>query len=201
MFKADTEMIASLLMGWFRFGKQYHYVAREVGEFASDILASNGRTVVEVEIKVSKSDFRADWKKDKHRIYKKRIHVHTHTYPNGYKIKYDQPIPNQFYFACPGSMKKFAIEQVKTKQPEYGIIILEDSSESTELKKLKVIKRAKFMHRKPPEPKLLERLVARMSSDLANVHLNRRMDKDWLRLAIDNSKAFSQMSDIEKIKK
>lgn len=201
MFEVDTEMIASALLGWLRFGKQYHFVAREAGMFSSDVLATDRKNVIEVEIKVSRSDFKADWKKDKHNHYKKRAHVHTHKYPSGHERRWQQNIPNQFFFACPAHMRDFAVEQVNEHQPEYGVIVLQDNTIEIPnfhmWKRLRMVKRAKFMHKKPPTPGLMLDLAARMSSDLAHIHFNRRMDKDWLKLATDNAKAFSEMVDIE----
>ena len=202
MLEVETEMIASALMGWLRFGKQFHYVAREVGMFSSDVLGASPRTIIEIEIKVSRSDFRADWDKDKHQIYKEQKFEHVHTYPNGTERRWQQWLPNQFYFACPAHMKEFAIEQVKEKAPDYGVIVVEENMMEiptfTQWKTLRTVKRAKFMHKKPPPPGVLTDIVARMSSDLAHMHFHRRMDKDWLRLALDNAKAFSETPDIEK---
>jgi len=201
MFRVDTEMIAAATMGWLRFGKQYHYVAREAGMYSSDVLGTNTKNVIEIEIKVSRSDFKADWKKYKHRDYKKREHIHVHKYPSGHERRWQQHIPNQFYFACPEHMKDFAIEQVKEHQPEYGVIVLRDNT--TEIpnfsmwNRLRVVKKAKFMHRNPPRPGLMSDLAARMSSDLAHIHFQRRMHKDWMNLAYENSKALSHMVDIE----
>lgn len=202
MIQVGTEIIAASLMGWLRFGKQYHYVAREAGMYSCDVLGANTKNVIEVEIKVTRSDFKADWKKYKHQDYKKRKHSHTHTYPSGHQSKWKQHIPNQFYFACPEHMKDFAIEQVKEHGPEYGVIILRDNV--TEIPNylmwqgLKVVKKATFMHRKPPEPGLLTDIAARMSSDLAHIHFQRQMEKSWLQQSIQNSRMFTEALDIEK---
>jgi len=201
MFEVDTEMIASALMGWLRFGKQFHYVAREAGMFSSDVLGTDEKNVIEIEIKVSKSDFKADWKKDKHHHYKKRAHVGTRTYPSGHKRRWHQHIPNQFYFACPSHMKEFALEQVKANAPDYGVLVMEDNRleipQYNMWKRLRVVKRAKFMHRNPPGEGLMKDMVARMSSNIAHMHLQRRLDKDWLKLAQDTAIGFSKMVDIE----
>jgi len=201
MLEVDTEWIAAATMGWLRFGKQFHYVAREAGQFAADVLGTNGKTVVEVEIKMSMSDFKADWKKNKHQHYKERAHVHTHTYPNGEKRRWQQHIPNQFYFAVPIGMKKSALEQINENQPEYGLITMDDNATHIPdfhlWKRLKVVKRAKFLHRKPPKEGLLMDMAARMSSDVCHIHFHRRMHKDWLTMAKDASDNYIASRDIE----
>jgi len=206
MLNVDTELIASAAMGWLRFGKQFSFVAREAGMFSSDVLGSNTQTVTEIEIKVSTSDFRNDWKKHKHEVYKELEHKHTRKWPSGLgETSWLQTIPNQFYFACPAWMKEFAIEQVKEHEPKYGVIVMGDNTTNIHdpylWNRLRVVKRAKFLHREKPSSEMLIRLAARMASDLANLHLIRRMDKDWVKMAMDSSKAFCQQSDIEKKEK
>jgi len=189
-------------MGWLRFGKQFSFVAREVGCFSSDVLGSNTKTVTEVEIKVTKSDFKADWKKPKHDVYKELEHIHTRKWPSGLgETSWAQTIPNQFYFACPEHMKEFAIEQVKANQSDYGVMVLMDNTTAIPnynmWNRLRVVKRAKFLHREKPKPEMLVRLAARMASDLCHIHLQRRMDKDWVKLALEASREYSNQQDIE----
>jgi len=201
MLEVDTEWIAAATMGWLRFGKQFHYVAREVGSFSADVLGTNGKTTVEVEIKMSKADFKADWKKDKHHHYKKRAHTDSHTYPSGHVTRWQQSIPNQFYFAVPISMKEFGLEQINANEPDYGLITMDHNATHIPdfhlWKRLKVAKRAKFLHRKPPSEQMLISMAARMSSDICHIHFHRRMHKDWLTMAKDASDNYIASRDIE----
>lgn len=197
----DTELIASAAMGWLRFGHQFSFVAREAGMFSSDVLGATPTRVTEIEIKVSTSDFKADWKKPKHEKYKNLEHVHTRKYSSG-THSWSQTIPNQFYFACPAWMKEFAIEQVKANAPKYGVMVMGENTTDIHnfylWNRLRVVKRAKFLHREIPRQEMLLKLASRMSSDLANIHLMRRMDKDWVKLAMDSSKAFCEQENIKK---
>lgn len=59
------------LLSYCRFARQYHYVATEVSiaEGLADVLASDGKNLVEYEIKVSIQDLLRDKEKPKHLIY------------------------------------------------------------------------------------------------------------------------------------
>lgn len=199
----DTELIASACMGWLRFGKQFPFVAREAGMFSSDVLGATLSRVVEIEIKVSTADFKADWKKQKHEVYSDLEHVKTRKWPSGLgENSWDQTIPNQFYFAVPSHMKEFAIEQVKANKPEYGVLELRDNTTAVHnysmWNRLRVVKRAKVLHKEKPTMQMLVSMASRMSSDLANTHLMRRMDKDWVKMALESSKAFCEQQDVKK---
>jgi len=88
----------------------------------SDTLVINRNGyAVEMEIKVSRSDFFADFKKKRHKIYGELSHTH---------------IPNKFFYVVPEDLIK--IEEV----PNYaGLIYV------TKNGRLKKIKEAKFLHK------------------------------------------------------
>lgn len=85
----------------------------------------------EVEVKVSLSDFRADFKKKKHEIFK------TGYYTDRDNKKIEKKfIPNRFYYAVPEGL-------VDVKDiPEYAGLITVNEYE------LKIVKRAPFIHRR-----------------------------------------------------
>ena len=68
----NSAQAKSSLMGYLRFKKQMHYVATEVhmpaGSLA-DVVASDGKILVEYEIKISMADLRGDKSKAKHMFY------------------------------------------------------------------------------------------------------------------------------------
>ena len=162
--------------------------------------------MTEVEIKVSKSDLKNDFKKPKHRIYKERIGK-------------EPWIPSKFYFAVPSSLKEFAVAQVVDKP--YGVIEILDNSpcktkkiytrifDTDEYKnsfiaqlhrwhkhiedlvitkdgntytftfnvvstlplfeRVRVVKRAKFLHKNKVNSKVQAICVARLSSEMAGL--------------------------------
>ena len=112
---------------------QYHYINSDhhlfntfIFDFESDFFCiSKSSYVIECEIKVSRSDFFADFKKvDRHRKTK-------------HEILKDKSIifkPNRFYFAVPKDLIK--IEEI----PDYAGLIYIDS-------KAIIIKQAPFLHK------------------------------------------------------
>lgn len=60
------------LLSYCRFARQMHYVATEAsvpGNALADVLASDGKSLIEYEVKVSMADLKGDSKKYKHMIY------------------------------------------------------------------------------------------------------------------------------------
>ena len=86
-------------------------IATEAGRFSSDVLlVSKKDQLIEIEIKTSKADFNADFKKQKHQIYQQTK---------------NQFVPHHFYFAIPANMPKL-VRHVTTKLSgkPYGIILV-----------------------------------------------------------------------------
>ena len=94
----------------------------------------------EFEVKISRSDFKADLKKNKHEIFKTGFVTQTHEH-NGeiiFKQVGKQFIPNRFYYAVPVGL--IAKEEV----PEYAGLITVGNFAN-------IIKRAPFIHRRKLE--------------------------------------------------
>lgn len=115
------------------------------GYYESDVLAiTSSKLVTEVEVKVSLSDFKADFKKTaKHYRLSK-----------GIDDNYGAHIPNRFYFACPSEL--IHIDMIP---PYAGLIyVKEDGS-------VEVIKKAPLLHKNKASDKLytgmLENLTAK----------------------------------------
>lgn len=142
---------------YLRFGGLGCYiVCTEAGEFHSDVFGINNNSSFELEVKISKSDLLNDVKKPKHSIYK------------SLDLKYINNIPNYFYYLIPYSLRIDA-ENVCLGTP-YGII-LSDTDRLVE-GKFSVCKKASPIHAQPPTEELKKTILFRMSSELANYHLN-----------------------------
>lgn len=102
-----SSYIKAVLSGYYRFKGQHKLVVTEAGRYNADLLAIKKGVMTEIEIKTSRSDLKADFKKQKHRIYSERIGK-------------DVWIPSKFYFAVPPELVKFAVSQVIDKP--YGVI-------------------------------------------------------------------------------
>lgn len=115
MSKVTADYIKAVVLGNLRFLKQVKYAATEAGRFNSDVLTINKNArLIEIEVKVTKSDLRNDFKKPKHRVYQQ---------------KPDHPwTPHQFYFAVPDHLVEYAVAQCVGKP--YGVIrVSEDDGE------------------------------------------------------------------------
>jgi hypothetical protein len=106
-----SDYIKACLSAYYRFGKQFHYIATEAGRFNSDFLAVKDNVCTEVEIKVSKADLNNDFKKDKHRMYANA------------KSKY---VPNYFFFAVPEELVEYAVAKCVDKP--YGVLVVKKSA-------------------------------------------------------------------------
>jgi len=111
----NSSEIKTKLLHYWRFTRNgYDYLATEVGKFNSDVLVSNGKEIIECEVKCSRADLRNDFKKTarsgtlKHSVYKK---------PSTY---YSQWLPNRFYFAVGKELGEYALEMVSGTP--YGVI-------------------------------------------------------------------------------
>lgn len=99
-------------MHYLRFKRDYSLIATEVGKkkknFA-DVLATNFKEIVEIEVKISSSDLNNDFKKEKHARYANPRTQYT---------------PNKFYFAVPEHLKDKALDL--TKGTSYGVMIVSE---------------------------------------------------------------------------
>jgi hypothetical protein len=160
--------IVSHVMSWFRFHKQFPYVADELelGRYRSDVIGANKDELIEIEVKVSRSDLAQDFnsKRAKHDVYR-----------SGESCSKRIVVPNRFYFAVPERLKKSALEYLSSKNQDYGLIVMDDTGDINlpPYKLLSLARRAVWLHREPPSAHLLEKIVRRMGSDLASLHMMR----------------------------
>ena len=121
----QSEIIKALLFEYFRFSpKQLHCVSEVICEYFTnktadieDFLAFNETTRICVEVKISKSDFLADFKKLKHKDFAKRY--------------------TKFYFCVTAELKDFALEYLRKNYNNYGLFVYENN-------KIQVVKNAKI---------------------------------------------------------
>jgi len=131
----------------------------EVGRFNADFAYINGGALHEVEIKTSVADFKADFKKRKHKIYEHN----TRTYW----------APNFFYFAVEAQLVP-KIAHLLANYPKYGLIVINASKPVNFYKcSTSVVKRAKPLHGNSISDKVQETFIARMSSEIATFWMNK----------------------------
>jgi hypothetical protein len=182
-----SEQIKTAVLCWLRFGRRYPYVCTEVGRFSADVLGATTKSITEVEVKVSKSDFRADFanKKNKHALYK---NVSPRYRGAGW-------LPNQMYFAVPEAMKDFALEQLAAQNPRYGLMIFKDGL--ADIHALECVKTAQKLHTVAPSPKILENILLRMGSELTNFHIYSHRYNIWLHDMKDEARKLSGAVDVD----
>jgi len=144
-------------MAWLRFVKRFPIVATEVGNWKADVLGLDEKTSTEVEVKVSKSDLKAEFRNKgaKHYVYG---NVGT-----GF-------VPTYFYLFVPEYMREQALEVAGTANPKYGVAIYHPESGNMPGQKTEIARRASKLVERPPSTRLVKAATARMSSELCGLH-------------------------------
>jgi hypothetical protein len=141
------------LISYLRFKRQWPYICTECGcpgDSKADVLASDGKSLMEFEVKISIADVRKDFEKvRKHELYKEA----------------KPGTPNTLTYVVHESIAEKATEILPA---EYGVISFRNFRFNT----IKVIRKAKKLHDKPVTPVTLLKMAKRMSSEIANFHIN-----------------------------
>lgn len=104
--------IKHALMYYFRFDRQW-LCASECMD--NDVMVFTGKYILEVEVKISKSDlWHGEAKKDKHKWYRRDASVSAYFHKTY--------TPNKFYVCVPVAMESEAIRWVDQVNPRYGVI-------------------------------------------------------------------------------
>ena len=152
----DSKYIKACLSPYFRFKQQCKIIATEVGQFNADFVAIRNKELIEVEIKTSRADLNADFKKKKHLLYTSgRQHW----------------IPNYFYFAVPQALVEHAV--AKCADNGYGVMVIDDNKKPF-VDRVRVVKRSKKLHTRLPTDKVIADILARLSSEMANLRIDQQ---------------------------
>lgn len=147
-------------MAYMRYRRRWPYIATEVGNYGADLVASDGKQLVEVEVKISMADLVADFKKTKHSRYGDSAGVD------------DRWEPNKFYFAVPSYLKDHALRRLEDV-PRYGLLTIGDGPVDN---CTVVEKRAAVLHSRAASPCTLSAMVMRASSDLVTLYIKRELE-------------------------
>lgn len=172
-----SDIIKLELMKYFRFEKGMVFVCSECIH-NSDISAINNKCLVEVEVKISKSDFRREfetatlkngtyWKEKKHKFY-----AHPEEAYSSYVI------PNKFYFCVPKALEEWAMEYLKGKNPKYGLLVYDE--ELTKTSKIKLAKGAKQLQNNPPDNYTWKQIGQRVTNEMITLKEKYNKDKQEL---------------------
>ena len=136
-----SAILKNVLLSYYRYERGYSHVVTEF--FDADVVVSNQKITIECEVKISWKDYRADWSKKKH----------TDNYKSMFK-------PNMFYFAAPEELALRIKDDLEQKSSKYGVIAI--TKEGT----VKVLRKASKLHTTKVADKILERMVARLTSEM-----------------------------------
>ncbi len=131
---------------WLRLQQRCLYLSTEVGGNSADCLGINEKKMIEVEVKKTLGDLRADFKKHKHYEYRNSLDA-TRRWT-----------PNIFYFLVPSELVEPCRELlVQHKCDKYGIISFPN---------MVVMKRASRLHDRLPDNQSKLTTALRMGSEL-----------------------------------
>src|SRR5258706_12434618 len=153
-------------MAWLRYGKQFAYVASEAGFFNADVLGSDGKKLIEVEVKKTKSDFANDFRNKpwKHMFYGKPVES---------QLAW---VPNQFYFLVPAKLEVEALKILLDNDSPAGLLVLDRPMTGiygyAHRKHVGVAKRSKAIHDRPPSATVLAKLAKSKASALVTTKLS-----------------------------
>lgn len=142
---------------WLRFGKKLDYICTEGGYWSADVLGVSEEFAIEVEVKVSIADLRAEFRN------KKTKHYYYANTKGGW-------VPNFFYFAVPLELAEKTVEIVKELAPKAGVLAYQYPHERPGMR-MRVVKRPTSLHDKKPDKRLVRAAMLRMGSELCNLHI------------------------------
>lgn len=159
-----SDKIKLALMKYMRFSNQYTAVCTE-GVKNADVSGIKDNKLIEVEIKISKSDFKNELKhkQNKHNEYKN---------PDEHlKVSYkNQEIPNKFYFCVPIEMEEWALNEIDKINIKYGLLIWEDCGGVGWIRQRRS---AMHLHTEKISERALKTFFKRLTSEVINLRLEK----------------------------
>lgn len=150
-------------MAWLRFVKKMDLICTEGGPWNSDVIGCTETMSIEVETKISRADFLAEFRK------KKNKHAY---YGTG-----ERWCPNFFYFLVPEELGSSTVSTVTEKMPRAGVLIYKPDMwlghHKPQLligRRLVVLKSAQRLRKHKPTEKFKRQLMLRMGSELASLY-------------------------------
>ena len=158
------------LMKYYRFERNYNLVCTE-GINNADVNAWNGNQLVEVEVKISKADFKKEFLtedngKNHWKIYKHTNYANPHEHVmNGYIV------PHRFYFCVPVALGDWAKDYLEDKKSKYGLLVY-DKTRWAGQTHIVTYRPAKALHREELHVRTKTLLMKRASSELITAKEN-----------------------------
>lgn len=153
-------------LAYLRFGRRMPIVCTEVGRWNADILGVSTLDAIEIEVKCSRADLKAEFKNKtaKHFLYSNSSSNTT--------------CPSYFYFLVPERLKDFALELLAETSPKAGLLVCDAESEQYHKDTISVVKKATRITKQKPSQHLVATAMARCSSELCGLYAkNNRLAK------------------------
>jgi hypothetical protein len=177
---ANSDDLKLAALHWLRFQKQLNYVATECGHWSADVIGCDDRDLVEIEVKVSLSDLRAEFrnKVEKHEYYpdplaKIEAINKTATASWGKKSTNLEKCwyPTHMYFLVTKELAQDALEIVNAVCPKYGIMYFYNhrGDSSVNSHHIHVLKSARMLRKKGVAEAVRDKVASRMASELINL--------------------------------
>lgn len=151
---------------WLRYGKRLPAVCTEVRVahgWLPDVLGCSPDSVVEVEVKISKTDLRRDQNDKKAKFWRyQNLEASGHQYTNR--------IPNYFYYMVPESLRETALEVVKDGFQRAGVLVYRPQN-LLDGRNLEIVKAAQKLHNQKPTASFLHEVFLRTSSELCGTRV------------------------------
>ena len=163
MSSINSKVIKTELMKYYRFERQFPYVATECIKY-SDVNVLNDKVLIEIEVKISKSDLKAEFKTsgNKHKKHFK-LYCNADERPNTI-------IPNYYYICVPEGLKSEAVKIVNTINPNYGVLVYHDKTRYSN-PHISTAKKAKCLHKRKPPDRVYNIVAKRITSELINLRI------------------------------
>lgn len=204
--KLNADEIKAGLLQYYRYDRQFQLVALEAQHFHNaDVVAVNGRKIIETEVKVSIADMKADISKPKHEILRRDYlekypdqasllhpyewHHYKHPYLPSFNFEYKYK-GHQFYFAIPEELAESAAPIRNTYYPYAGLLLIrpEPYIYSLSTVGVKTVHEAYHFKRPKADYKLLVSLVKDQSATLARLAVRACHHNDTLAQEISEIK-------------
>lgn len=146
-------------MAWLRYGKRLPIVCTEAGRWNADVLGMNRSTCIEVEVKHSLSDLRAEFrnKTQKHWVYANA------------EANNGRDVPNYFYVVVPEGLGEKSESIIAEKAPAAGLLVHTPGKMAG--RNLTLLRKAKKLKATPPSSAFMRDAILRMGSQLCGLNI------------------------------
>lgn len=144
-----TNVVKNALLRYYRFDRGFPYVATECWD--EDVVVSDGKKLLCIEVKISWADYRAEFQKAKHKAKSQYWSKYVRAKKNN---------PNRVYFAAPVTLATRIATDLDQSAPIYGVLSIDDYGN------VSVFRKAQEIHNKPVNSASLEDMVKRLTSEL-----------------------------------